>query len=421
MLMATLSISAKGAESQKTNRVGFYVGTHAALATAESGFSSFGANKFHPGWNAGINTGYRFTNIWSLEVSGSWSHVSLSAQDCCLSRKYAFGSDLNRYHELSIIPEGVATQYYENLMSTVFVQRYGLQVNFNVLGLFKRTKQGPWGLELSPAIYVAGTNANILTKANKISIAKNITTWNLGYGGQLFTSYAVAENTYIGIYGAYTQYVGRPIDGLPRVHSTNYTVDAGVKFIVAFNRKKNTPISEADITTLISDKSFANIDNEQDILPHEESPKEVSSDATVSTDTTTKKLQETPKQEEEVATGTSISISQEEKLTLETPFPIIYFSFNSVWIEFGQRSKVEEIAQTLKANHSIRIRIIGWGDEVGGDNVNKRVSLQRAEAVKKRLERCLISADRIEIVGGGIAPNAPSPEEGRIAIVQIIP
>lgn len=450
VLLATLSINAQETAPQRFNNEGFYIGTHAAAAIAESNFSSFGVDKFYPGWNAGLNAGYRFTSIWSLELSASWSQVSLVEQDCCFSRNYILGYDLNRYYKRNVIPEGVIGQFYKNIMSRVFVQRYGLQVNFNVLGLFNRTKQGPWGLELSPAIYAAGTHANIFTKANKAPMTKSVTVWHLGYGGQLFASYAVAKNMHVGLYGAYTQYIGSPIDGLPQVHSTNYTADAGVKFVVTFNRKKSTVIPEAGAMPLIADNAFVSPDNNQEFVSQETAPEEVSPqaeastpDIQVATETTaveqkntdsTTSIQEERKGEikeeitEKVAEkvvekvqNVPVSASKEEGLSMETPFPIIYFSFNSVWIEPEQRVKIDEIAKTLKADRSVRIRVIGWGDEVGGDNINKRVSFQRAEAVKKRLERHLISGDRIEIVGGGIAPNATTPEEGRIAIVQIIP
>ena len=446
ILVPTISTNAEDTYSQRINREGFYVGTHAAISTAESNFSSFGVNKFYPGWNAGINAGYQFTSIWALELTASGSQASLIAQDCCLSRDYFLGSDLNRYHQLSIIPEGVSTQYYENLMSKVFVQRYGLQVNFNVLGLFKRTKRGPWGLGLSPAIYAAGTHASILTQTDKAPIAKNITTWHLAYGGQLFASYAVAKNMHVGLYGAYTQYVGRSIDALPHVHSTNYTVDAGVKFIVTFNKKKNTIISEEEVIPLISDQSFAIPEDNQELSSSESPLEEVLAEETPTEEIVSEVSDTTPNQpvttddtaiaeQQETTTAISsqeeeavakmqkspINTSKEEELTLETPFPFIYFSFNSVWIEPEQRAKVEEIAQALKADSSVRIRVVGWGDELGGEKVNKRVSLQRAESVKERLVRCSISANRIEAVGGGIAPNTASLEDGRIAIVQIIP
>lgn len=450
MLLATLSIRSQ--ESGRINNEGFYVGTHAAVAIAESNFSSFGASKFYPGWNAGLNTGYLFSNTWSLELSTSWSKVTLEEQDCCLSRNYLLGSNLKRYHEQSIIPKDVTTQRYRNLMSQVSVQRYGLQVNFNVLGLFKWMDTAPLRLELSPAIYAANTNASILTKASKTPVAKNISTWHLGYGGQFFTSYAITDNVYMGLYGAYTQYVGRPIDGLPRVHSTNYTVDAGVKLVVYFRNKKSTIAPETNATTSItsnaavspanSQKPASQAPSSQKVTSQEASSQKVSSQETSSqkitskettldtqkaTDTAKKKQQEkvstTPNKKDELVVEEKenpATTSHNEEFSLETPFPIIYFSFNSIWIEPEQRAKVKEIAKALKDDNTIRIRIIGWGDEVGGNNANKRVSLQRAEAIKRRLEQLYISSNRIETVGAGIAPDGLTLGEGRIAIVQII-
>lgn len=440
LLWATTSVSAGERDSLKFDKERIYVGAHAALTTAESNFSSFGAKGFHLGWNTGFNAGYKFTDIWSLEVLTSWSQVALSEQNCCLAHNYILGSDFNRYHPLSVIPEGVNAYHYSNLKSRVFVQCYGLQVNFNVLGLFHSTKEGPWGLDVSPAIYAAGTHARIIAKDSKTPIAKNITSWHLGYGGQLFASYAIAENMKVGVYGAYTQYVGRPIDGLPRVHSTNYTVDAGVKFIFSFNKKKAGAPEEGDLA-LIAGTPLENTPDELESLSQEVVPEVVDNHAAdsaiayapVATDTTLAEqslLADSTAhlhKEEEAAVETQEAqenldnTSKEEALSMETPFPIIYFSFNCVWIEPGQRAKIKEIAKALKADYTRRIRVIGWGDEVGGDRVNRRVSLQRAEAVKKRLEMHHIPAERIEVIGGGIAPNAPSPEEGRIAIIQLIP
>jgi outer membrane protein OmpA-like peptidoglycan-associated protein len=100
----------------------------------------------------------------------------------------------------------------------------------------------------------------------------------------------------------------------------------------------------------------------------------------------------------------------------ESTFPVIYFSFNSIWIEPSERAKVKEIADRLKADKSIRIRVTGWCDPVGSDAANQRVSLQRAEAVKRVLGQWLIPADRVETAGGGVCGSAASHEEARCAI-----
>ena len=411
LFWATISIGAEKSDSLKFNKENLYVGAHAAFTTAESNFSTFGANAFRPGWNAGFNIGYQFTPIWSVELVASWSRLSLSAQDCCLTRNYFLGSDLNRYHP-NLIPTDMQGLYYENILSKTFVQRYGLQVNFNLLGLFNRAKESPWRLELAPAAYISNTNSHLLDKTNKASFQKNIIGWHLGYGGQVFASYAFAENMHVGVYGGYTQYFGQQIDGLPRVHSTNYTIDAGVKFIYTFNKKGKGETSTSELISVIPDiSSFMPNDSITELEPSFETIDSISGSTEI-TDTTAIETQTPSMQHGE---------EEEYQFSLESPYPIIYFSFNSIWIEPGQRSKVAEIAQALKADPSIRIRIVGWGDEVGGEDVNKRVSLQRAEAVKKRLVKCLISADRIEILGGGIAHSAPSPEEGRVAIIRIIP
>lgn len=414
LLLATITFSAtfvraEELDSLRQDRVSFYVGAHAGSSIAESNFTSFGVDKFRPGWNAGINAGYRFTSTWSLELVASWNHLSLSVQDCCIDYNYFLGSDLKRYHP-ELIPSNMNGLYYNDILSRTFVQRYGLQVNLNLLGIFDRTKKGPWRLEVSPNIYAVNTHSNLLDRTSKASFQKNIVGWHLGYGGQLFSSYTLTENMLVGIYGGYTQYFGKQIDGLPRIHSTNYTVDAGIKFIYTFNRKGEEKTSDftiiiPDISSFVPNDSITTLYSEPSI----EEPDTISY-STVTTDTTI------------VETLIAPVLPSEEKNNQfqESPFPIIYFSFNSVWIEPSQRAKLKDIANKMKEDCSIRIRITGWGDEIGGDEVNKHVSLLRAEAVKQRLEQWLIPADRIEIVGGGIAYDAPTRKESRSATIIIL-
>jgi outer membrane protein OmpA-like peptidoglycan-associated protein len=70
---------------------------------------------------------------------------------------------------------------------------------------------------------------------------------------------------------------------------------------------------------------------------------------------------------------------------------------------------------TLRANPTIRVSINGHTDNQGDSTANKRLSLERASAVRDYLIRHGISADRLEVRGYGqdapIAPN--STPEGR--------
>ena len=407
VLLLTLSLSVtivfaqEGKPAQKDSTRGWYVGAQAGMPMAEADFSSFGADKFRPGWTAGIHAGYHFTPVWSLEVSASWGQTFLAAQSCCYERNYFLGADHNRYRYT--IPEGLGGWYYNDLKSHTFVQRYGLQVNMNMLGFFNATKNSRWRFEVSPAVYAAGTSSDLMTKADNTLVADNINNWHLGYGGQAQVSYAVADNMNIGIYGGFTHLSGNPIDGMPELHSTNFIIDAGVKFSFAFGGKKRSckSATAAVVPAVVS----PTVSTEQ---PKPVVEEVITSDTVAVQTVQPEVVKEQPKEVlEDVATPPTVANSIE--------LPVIYFSFNSIWIEPSERAKVKEIADMMKADKSIRIRITGWGDEIGGEEANKRVSLQRAEAVKRVLGQWLVPAERIETVGGGIKRDAASEAEARNA------
>lgn len=407
VLLLTLSLSVtivfaqEGKPAQKDSTRGWYVGALAGMPMAEADFSSFGADKFRPGWTAGIHAGYHFTPVWSLEVSASWGQTFLAAQSCCYERGYFLGADHNRYRYT--IPEGFGGWYYNDLKSHTFVQRYGLQVNMNMLGFFNATKNSRWRFEVSPAVYAVGTSSDLMTKADNTLIADNINNWHLGYGGQAQVSYAVADNMNIGIYGGFTHLTGKPMDGMPALHSTNFIIDAGVKFSFAFGGKKRAcksataPVVPAVVSPTVSTEQPKPVVEEV-----------ITSDTVAVQTVQPEVVKEQPKEVvEDVATPPTVVNSIE--------LPVIYFSFNSIWIEPSERAKVKEIADMMKADKSIRIRITGWGDDIGGEEANKRVSLQRAEAVKRVLGQWLIPAERIETVGAGINHNAATAREARKA------
>ena len=407
VLLLTLSLSVtivfaqEGKPAQKDYTRGWYVGAQAGMPMAEADFSSFGADKFRPGWTAGIHAGYHFTPVWSLEVSASWGQTFLAAQSCCYERGYFLGADHNRYRYT--IPEGLGGWYYNDLKSHTFVQRYGLQVNMNMLGFFNATKNSRWRFEVSPAVYAVGTSSDLMTKADNTLIADNINNWHLGYGGQAQVSYAVADNMNIGIYGGFTHLTGKPMDGMPELHSTNFIIDAGVKFSFAFGGKKRA--SKSATVAVVPAVVSPTVSTEQ---PKPVVEEVITSDTVAVQTVQPEVVKEQPKEVvEDVATPPTVVNSIE--------LPVIYFSFNSIWIEPSERAKVKEIADMMKADKSIRIRITGWGDDIGGEEANKRVSLQRAEAVKRVLGQWLIPAERIETVGAGINHNAATAREARKA------
>lgn len=404
---------AEEADSLHVKQEKLFIGAHVGMPMAEADFSSFGADKFRPSWNLGINLGYRFTDVWSLEMTAAWGQLLLGEKECCYDRHYFLGSDLNRYHP-NLIPEGMDGRYYQDIQSTTFLQRYGLQANMNILGLFASTKTGPWRLEIAPTVYVVGTNSDLVAKQGKAPFVENISKWHFGYGGKVQASYAIGKNLNIGLYGGYTQVTGRQMDGMPGLHTSNFIIDVGIKLTFSLIKAKR-PVRQTAVVVPAAQpvqptQPVQTVQQEKPAQPEEAVPAQ---NLAETSPVETTPVEVNPVKEEPAETATAAEIQ-------ESTFPIIYFSFNSIWIEPSERGKVKEIADRMKADKSIRVRVIGWCDPIGSEEANKRVSLQRAEAVKRVLGQWLVPADRIETVGGGVKKDAACDADARNAIVYEI-
>ena len=110
------------------------------------------------------------------------------------------------------------------MKSRVATQRYGLQLNMNLLGFFTRTKDSRWSLDISPALSAIGTESSIRTIADGSEAVKGNTRWHLGAGGNMEAGYMLTRNLHIGIYSGITYLTGDAMDGLPEYrHKNNFT------------------------------------------------------------------------------------------------------------------------------------------------------------------------------------------------------
>lgn len=134
-------------EDGKTISQGWYIGIEGGMPFGFSTFSSFGHDKTHLGWAAGLYGGYRFNSIFSAELSAKYGEMNLSAQDCCVERNYWLGSDGVLY-KAGVL--GMDSWEYANLKSHVRMGQYGARLNVNLLGLFHQTANSRWNLAVSP-------------------------------------------------------------------------------------------------------------------------------------------------------------------------------------------------------------------------------------------------------------------------------
>ena len=356
-------------EDGKTGQQGWYVGVEGGMPFGFSTFSSFGHDKTHLGWAAGLYGGYRFNSIFSAELSAKYGEMNLSAQDCCVERNYWLGSDGVLY-KAGVL--GMDSWEYANLKSHVSMGQYGARVNINLLGLFPQTADSRWDLAVSPYIYAVTTKADIQTIADDAKVMKGSTNWHLGYGADLQVGYQLTSCLKLGIYSGLTRLTGERMDGMPEhLHKNNLVWESGVRLGINLSKKKNKIVETPSVP-------------QKEVLQQEptSSSEEVNLKETVD------------KAETKVA-------EQDIKESAKVIFPVIYFTFNSIDIQQNEETKLNAILKTLKENPNMKVTVIGWCDTKGSVAVNKCISRQRAEAVKTWLAKNGIEANRITAIGNG--------------------
>lgn len=377
-------VKAEVKEDGKTISHGWYVGIEGGMPFGFSTFSSFGHDKTHLGWAAGLYGGYRFNSIFSAELSAKYGEVNMSAQDCCVERNYWLGSDGVLY-KAGVL--GMDSWEYANLKSHVRMGWYGARVNVHLLGLFHKTANSRWDLAVSPHIYAVTTKADIQTIADDAKVMKCSANWHLGYGADLQVGYQLTSCLKLGIYSGLTRLTGERMDGMPEhLHKNNFVWESGIRLGISFAKakKKNvavetTPIKELEVPI----KELEVPTTEPEAQQHVISPKQ----STLQQETAEKAATRVGEQE----------VVEQPKAT----FLVVYFAFNSIGIKQSELSKLNGILRTLKENPKMKVTVTGWCDTKGSVAVNKRISRQRAEAVKTWLAKNGIEANRITAIGNG--------------------
>ncbi len=221
------------AVTEKKTSAGWYAGISGGVPFGVSALSSFGEDKTRAGWSAGIYGGYRFSPVLSLEVQAAWGQTNLSLRGCCPD--YWLGRDGVLYEAAVAGMDGWA---WSSLTSRVSTQRYGAQLNVNILGFFHRTRDSRWTLEVSPLLTAYGTKAEYRTIDGGASVFNDGTRWHFGAGGNLQAGYAITRHLNIGIYTGITWLSGDPLDGTPeRLHKANYIWESGLKLGWRFGKQ----------------------------------------------------------------------------------------------------------------------------------------------------------------------------------------
>lgn len=115
-----------------------------------------------------------------------------------------------------------------------------------------------------------------------------------------------------------------------------------------------------------------------------------------------------------VGTGVSVAQTSDNQLKLEIPSDIS-FDVGRADIKPNLRPILDQFAQGLRGQPNTEVRIIGHTDNTGSDDLNNRLSVQRAQATRDYLTARGVDPRQVQVAGQGerepVADNTS--EQGR--------
>ncbi|MDT8878082.1 OmpA family protein [Halomonas saccharevitans] len=88
----------------------------------------------------------------------------------------------------------------------------------------------------------------------------------------------------------------------------------------------------------------------------------------------------------------------------------VNFEFDSAVLTMGAEDILADVAEKLRANENVRVRIEGHTDAVGSDSYNQDLSQRRADSVADYLASQGVSMDRMRTIGYGESQPVASNE-----------
>ena len=390
----------------------WFIGIEGGVPFSASSFSSFGENKTNFGFEAGISGGYYLNNFLSIELSALVGETNMSNSLCC-SNYYL---DLNGNRHLVPISNSEYTVSYRDLKSELSLIQSRILFNFDMIRVFRKGYNGNFSVLLSPTFGFANTKANVISTIDNRTIITGESLSHISAGAQISFTYNINDKLGLRLSSGATYLNGDQFDGLPSHddHKDSYVWNNTLGLTFRFGKSakaENARLArlEAVERARLEAERLKEQAIRDSIMAAENA---LAEQARMEAEEKAKILAAERAREYKVGKPEGDNIIYTTNDGIEVEFPTIFFDFNVVWIPWLEREKADEIVRLLYLHDDLKIEIVGHADFIGGDEINKKVSLQRAEALKSWCVERGISSSRIKVVGAGIDYN-PEREKAR--------
>lgn len=326
------------------------------------------------GYMFGLQGSYQFNPIFGARLSVDYGSNRAGSQR--YEDDFVLLPNGNTYYNVDF-PEGGS--YYKDLYSSVHSWNFGLNAEVNLLNLFRRSDgDRRWAVVLAPGIYLQKFSSTVKNRSNDEQFADKLDNKvNLGLGGDLAVRYRINHNFDVQLKGGMIWINNQDFDGINSINTTkhNSMVTAQVGLIWKVGNSKG--------------RKKDNIMYAPGYLPMWKR----------ATKTVTKVVHDTIFIEQKV-----LEKSPEVVVCKGFPkdLPAVYFERGKWKLDTDKYAReLFTIAKTLKENPEVQIDICGYADHTGGEAINKKVTLKRAEALKKFLVKVGIEPERLHTYGLG--------------------
>ena len=326
------------------------------------------------GYMFGLQGSYQFNPIFGARLSVDYGSNRAGSQR--YEDDFVLLPNGNTYYNVDF-PEGGS--YYKDLYSSVHSWNFGLNAEVNLLNLFRRSDgDRRWAVVLAPGIYLQKFSSTVKNRSNDEQFADKLDNKvNLGLGGDLAVRYRINHNFDVQLKGGMIWINNQDFDGINSINTTkhNSMVTAQVGLIWKVGNSKG--------------RKKDNIMYAPGYLPMWKR----------ATKTVTKVVHDTIYIEQKV-----LEKSPEVVVCKGFPkdLPAVYFERGKWKLDTDKYAReLFTIAKTLKENPEVQIDIFGYADHTGGEAINKKVTLKRAEALKKFLVKVGIEPERLHTYGLG--------------------
>lgn len=404
VLGLSMSMTAQTTLPQK----GYYLGISTGASMGTCAFRSYTDNGKTARAEYGVSAGYRFSNLFSLELSGMRGNVEMTSSD---GRCDEMWLGLNgMFIESDVMPP--VGWKGKDLTTTTKFARFAVQGNFNILYIFKNLRDSRWKLDLSPMISMVQTHTTaggMMFDSGEYNELEYKSQWHFACGGQGSIGVAVDNNIEVRLYAGINFLSGDRFDNLVNengysVHTENLMYEGGAKLSWNFGNSgagKAAAVVEKEAPT--------------DLSGIEERLETIQDEIVRMREEAEKAGQEQPVQSVNAGDCAMYSV-----VFGRYPFSV-FFDLDSAELRSdNDRINIKTFADFAK-KYGCMIRLRGTCDEATGSvNHNQVLSERRCNTVKDELVKFGMNANDIVIEAAGGVSEFENIESNRRVYLDFV-